>query len=76
MRIVYAVPGVVWNTAFIMGCSVVRTFSGAVELLPGLMLIPFETDMDPIFAPPERANALIDEEFDLMPVKIGIYYLD
>ncbi len=76
VRIVYAVPGVVWNTAFNMGGSVLRVFSGVLEMVPGILLLPFEADMSPLFAPPERAPALIDEETDWLSIKIGINYLD
>lgn len=76
VRVGYAIPGVVWNMAFNAGGSVVRVFTGALEVVPGILLLPFEADMDPIFAPPERAPALIDEEFDSLSVKIGINYLD
>ena len=75
VRIVYAVPGAVWNTAFNIGGGMLRTFTGALEAIPGVLLLPFETDMDPIFAPPERAPALIDEESDFGPIKIGINYM-
>jgi hypothetical protein len=76
VRIFYTIPGVAWNIAFVLGGGVVRTFTGALEFIPGLILIPFEADMDPIFAPPERADALIDEETDHLSVKIGINYVD
>ena len=76
VRIAYAVPGVVWNTAFNMGGSVLRIFTGALELIPGIILLPFDADMDPLFAPPERAPALIDEETDWLSIKIGIDYID
>jgi hypothetical protein len=76
VRIFYTIPGVAWNIAFVLGGGVVRTFTGGLELIPGLILIPFEADMDPIFAPPQRADALIDEETDFMTVKIGINYVD
>ena len=76
VRVVYTIPGVVWNTAFNMGGSVLRTFTGLLEVVPGILLLPFEADMDPIFAPPERAPALIDEEFDNFSLKIGINYTD
>jgi hypothetical protein len=76
VRVVYFIPGVAWNTAFIAGGGLFRTFTGMFELIPGIFLIPFEADMDPMFAPPERADALIDEEFDALNVKIGINYVD
>lgn len=76
VRFFYAIPGVAWNTAYIAGGGVVRLFTGLVEFVPGLLLIPFEADMDPIFAPPERSNALIDELYGDTSVKIGINYVD
>jgi hypothetical protein len=76
VRIAFAVPGVAWNSAMQMGGGVLRTFTGLLELVPGLILIPFEADMDPLFTMPERQDALIDQEYDLMPVKIGVNYVD
>jgi prolipoprotein diacylglyceryltransferase len=76
VRVVYLVPGVAWNGAMCMAGGVLRTMTGLIEFIPGLILLPFESDMDTMFAPPERASALIDEETDLMPIKIGINYVD
>ena len=76
VRIFFAVPGVAWNIAFVAGGGIVRMFTGLLEIVPGVILIPFEADMDPLFAPAEKADALIDEEYDLLPVKIGISYVD
>jgi hypothetical protein len=76
VRIFYTIPGIAWNIAFNAGGGVVRMITGLLEFVPGLILIPFEADMDPIFAPPQRADALIDEEYDLLTVKIGINYVD
>lgn len=76
VRVAYVVPGVVWNSAMCMGGGVLRTISGMIELVPGLLLIPFETDMDPIFAPAERSDALIWEDTDFMVVKLGVNYVE
>ena len=76
VRIAFAVPGVAWNAAMNMGGGVLRTFSGLFELVPGLVLIPFEADMDPLFTMPERQNALIDEDYDFIAVKIGVNYVE
>lgn len=76
VRIAYAVPGVAWNTFFNIGGGLLRTFTGALEIVPGVLLLPFETDLDPLFAPPERAAALIDEETHLGQVRIGLNYMD
>lgn len=75
VRILYAVPGVVWNMTFNIGGGMLRTFTGILEMGPAILLLPFDTDMDPIFAPPGRAPALIDEDSDLGPIKIGINYM-
>ncbi|MBW2270655.1 MAG: hypothetical protein JRH16_18985 [Deltaproteobacteria bacterium] len=76
VRIAYTVPGVVWNTFFNVGGGMLRVFTGALEIVPGVLLLPFETDMNPLFAPPERAEALIEEETHLGTVKIGINYMN
>ncbi|MBW1688073.1 MAG: hypothetical protein JRS35_23800 [Deltaproteobacteria bacterium] len=76
VRVVFAVPGAAWNSAMQMGGGVLRTFTGLLEFIPGLILIPFEADMDPLFTMPERQDALIDEEYDFMAVKIGVNYID
>lgn len=75
VRIAYAVPGVIWNTTFNACGGFVRTLTGLFEIGPGVLLLPFEADMDPIFAPPERASALIDEETSFTTIKIGINYM-
>jgi len=76
VRVAYVVPGVAWNTAYIMGGGVLRIFSGLIEFVPGLFLIPFEADLDPLFAPPERSNALIWEDYDFLTIKLGINYIE
>jgi hypothetical protein len=76
VRVAYLLPGVVWNAAMCMGGAVFRTLSGAIELVPGLLLIPFEADMDPLFAPAEKSDALIWEETDFITVKLGINYVE
>jgi hypothetical protein len=76
VRIAFAVPGVAWNMAMQMGGGVLRTFTGLLELVPGLILIPFEADMDPLFTMPERQDALIWEEYDFIAIKIGVNYVD
>ena len=76
VRVAYAIPGVAWNTAFVMGGAVLRVFAGLLEIGPGILLIPFDADMDPLYAPAERADALIWEEFDTFTLKVGINYLE
>ena len=53
-----------------------RLMSGLIELVPGLFLLPFEADLDPIYAPAEKSDALIWEEFRFLNVKLGVDYTD
>jgi hypothetical protein len=76
VRVAYAVPGVAWNASMQMAGGVLRVFTGVVEFLPGLILIPFEADMDPLFSMVERQEALIEVEYDWITLKAGINYLD
>jgi hypothetical protein len=44
--------------------------------VPGLVLLPFETDLDPIYALPERQDALVDIETPVLYFKFCINYVD
>lgn len=74
VRIAYPLPGFAWNTGLQLGSAAVRLISGVLELVPGLILLPFEADMSPLFAPAEKANALVDIETPPVAVKFGIDY--
>ncbi len=76
VRIAYTLPGYVWNTGLTIGAGAIRVFAGVLELIPGIILLPFQTDIDPIFAPGEKANALIDYDTPPLYIKWGIYYMD
>lgn len=76
VRVAYALPGVAWNASMQMAGGVLRVFTGVVEFVPGLILIPFEADMDPLFSMVERQDALIDVEYDWITLKAGVDYLD
>jgi hypothetical protein len=74
VKVVYALPGVVWTMGLSIGAGAIRVFAGALELLPGIVLLPFSTDIDPIFAPGEKGDALIDYDTPPLNIKWGIYY--
>jgi hypothetical protein len=76
VRVVYLVPGVAWNTTLEMGSGIIRCMTGLIELLPGIGLLPFEADLDPLFAPPEKSDALVDLETPILHVKFGVNYVD
>lgn len=76
VRVVWMVPGVIWNTGVNIGAATIRMFIGLVEFVPGLGLYFLEADLDPLFDPPEKADALVDIETDPLWVKFGVNYLD
>jgi hypothetical protein len=74
VRIVYPVPGFAWNTAVQMGAGVLRGVTGVFELVPGIVLIPFETDVDPLFDPAVDSEALVNWENGIYDVKFAVDY--
>jgi hypothetical protein len=74
VRLAYPIPGYAWNLGLTIGAGAIREITGLIELLPGIFLLPFEADLDPLFAPPEKANALVDIETPPINVKFGIDY--
>jgi hypothetical protein len=76
VRVVYVLPGVAWNTTLQAGSGIIRCMTGVIEFLPGLGLLFFEADLDPLFAPPEKADALVDRETPILDVKFGVDYVD
>jgi hypothetical protein len=74
VKIVYPVPGFVWVTFVQAGAAVLRGITGAFEFLPGLGLLPFEADLDPLFDPAEENEALVDLETAVYDIKFGIAY--
>lgn len=76
VRVAYAVPGVVWNTTAHAGCGIIRTMTGIIELVPGIGLLPFEADLDPLFSPADKQDALVDVETPVLDIKFGVQYVD
>ena len=75
VRVVYAVPGVIWLTGLNFGSGAIRIITGGLETVPGVLVFPFETDLDPLFDPVEDAPALIDWENPLVDVENPwVYY--
>jgi hypothetical protein len=74
VRIFYPVPGFCWNTMVQVGAGVLRGVSGALELGPGIVLLPFEADMDPLFDPSLDNEALVDWQNGIYDVKFAVDY--
>jgi len=74
VRIAYYVPGYFWLVGLQVGASAIRGLTGALEFLPGLVLLPFDADLDPLYDPVERGEALVEWENPVMNLKFGINY--
>jgi hypothetical protein len=76
VKVAYPLPGVAWAISVNMGASVMRGLAGALEFLPGLVLIPFDADLQPLYDLSENNAALWDSEEALpMRVRLGVDYV-
>jgi len=71
----YALFAPIWSFSIEAGASVIRGVAGCLELLPGIALLPFKTDMNPLYELPETQPAWVDTGSDAFKVKFGINYL-
>ena len=74
VRVFYPIPGFIWVTAVQTGAGVLRGVTGALELLPGLGLLFFEADLDPLFDPAVDNEALVNFETPVIDIKFGVDY--
>ncbi len=75
VRGIFVVPGLVWSTAVQTGGALIRGITGAIEWVPGLLLLPFDADLPVLFVPSEIGNAWVDVETPLLRMRFGIDYL-
>ena len=76
VRVAYAVPGYVWDMGVQIGAGTIRVLTGVIEFLPGLGLFFFDADLDPLFSPVERGQALVDYDTPPLNIKFGITYTE
>jgi hypothetical protein len=74
VRVAYPVPGFAWVTFVQMGAACLRGVTGVLEFLPGLGLLFFETDLDPLFDPVEDNEALVNFENPVYHFRFGVSY--
>ena len=74
VRVAYPVPGFAFVTFVQAGSAVLRGVTGVIEFLPGLGLLFFETDLDPLFDPANDNEALVNFENPVYNFKFGISY--
>ena len=75
VKIAYPIFGLVWATGVNIGASGIRGLAGLLELLPGIVLVPFKADMNPIYDLPETNQALVDTGSDAFKVRFGVDYV-
>lgn len=59
VRVTYALPGYIWLTGVTFASGGIRTITGALESVPGVLLFPFDRDTDEMFAPVESSSAVV-----------------
>ena len=74
VRLAYVPMGVMWNTGIQTMAAVIREITGLIEFVPGLLVLFLDADLDPIYAPVERGNALMDYETPVIRLKMGVDY--
>jgi len=74
-RIVFPIPGYLWILGVQIGGGAIREIAGLLELVPGLGLLFFGADLDPLFSPAERNDALLDLETPPLKIKFGVNYV-
>ncbi len=74
VQVFYAAPGYFWLAGVQVGAAVLRGVSGGLELLPGIFLLPFETDIDPLFDPADRGAAMVELENPLAENDIAKWF--
>lgn len=71
----YAPFAPIWGISIQAGASVIRGVAGALELLPGIALLPFEAEMNPLYDLPENQPAWVDQEAGPVKIRLGVDYL-
>ena len=76
VRLFYPIPAYFYAVGIQLGCSWIRLTSGLMEVGVGALVLPFETDIDPLFGPSEDAAALVEIDIDYMdsPLRFGVNY--
>jgi len=77
VRVVYALPGWIWLTQLNFGSGGLRAVTGLFELVPGVLLFPFKTDLDPMFDAVETARAMVNYDnplAEMVEERAWLYY--
>jgi hypothetical protein len=71
----YAIFAPIWGFGVQAGASVIRGVAGMLELLPGIVLLPFDGEMEPLYDLPETQPAWVDVGGEAFKMRFGVDYL-
>jgi hypothetical protein len=75
VRIGYAAPGWAWLTFLDFGSGMIRILTGALEIVPGVVLFASESDLETLFDPVEDGRALFAWDNPLIEIENPwVYY--
>jgi hypothetical protein len=76
VRLFYPVPAYFYAIGIQLACSWIRLTTGFMEIGVGVLVLPFDTDIDPLFDPVDDADALAEIDIDYMdyPLRFGVNY--
>ena len=75
VRFAFAIPGWGWLTMVDFGGGMIRTLTGALETIPGVILFASEADVEPLFDPVDDAGALFEWDNPLIDIENPwVYY--
>ena len=71
----YALFAPFWNFGIEAGASVLRGVAGMLELLPGIALLPFDGEMNPLYDLPMTQPAWVDTGSEAYKIRFGVDYI-
>lgn len=74
VKIAYPVPGYAWNLMVQLGASVLRGVTGVIEFVPGLILLPLDAELDPLYDPVEDSPAVVEFDNPVYRLRFGVTY--
>jgi hypothetical protein len=76
VRLFYPVPAYFYAVGLQLHCAWIRATTGFVEIGAGLLVLPLDTDIEPLFDPVDDATALVEIDIDYMdyPLRFGVNY--
>jgi hypothetical protein len=76
VRLFYPVPAYFYAVGLQLSCAWIRLTTGFIEIGAGVLVLPLDTDIEPLFDPVDDATALVEIDIDYMdyPLRFGVNY--